>query len=301
MPPLHHVAGQARQVRRNRPDQRQRGVRRRLPTGAQGQHARLRRYADDADAVVGARRDDAGDAGAVRFGERRPAIDEVGSQSDLAEQVGMLLVDAAVDDGDTHAASGRDLVKLGQMPSARRRLHRIQRVVAASPLRLVDVHRLRPHHTAIARQRLCDGLGCSARRHGHHEAIGTEHRHRPRGDERQTVLARELCRDAAARVAARPVAIAAGVVAVGAKVLGRHLQQHQHLLLRVADGDRVGCVAARLVGGDCPRRGEPEQQGGDRVPHGCDPASSDSASTTALCVRSSVSAACWRPAGRPST
>ena len=119
-----------------------------LPARAQREQPRIGRDAGDADAIVGARRDDAGDGGAVRLAAAGRDPDEIARHRDAPAQVGMVHFHAGVDFGDADVPAGRDLVHLGEMPQPRAWLQRIQRIVVGQHME--HVHGLRRFHTRIA-------------------------------------------------------------------------------------------------------------------------------------------------------
>ena len=100
---------------------------------------------------------------------------------DLAGEVGMVGLHAAVDHGDAHVASGRDGVQLVQAARPRGRLQansgsswpRVGTRSSAGPRRRAD----RAPAPAPRLRRAAAG------RHVHHEAVQAEQRHRPVGDQ----------------------------------------------------------------------------------------------------------------------
>ncbi|PHV04342.1 hypothetical protein CSQ96_26435 [Janthinobacterium sp. BJB412] len=188
----------------------------------------------------------------MRLGVVAVGVDEVLRQRDLAGQVGMPAVDAAVDHRHQDVAAGAGAVQLGHVPVARRRLHRIQRGDRAGARRcgglsLVQRHRLRPFGAWIVRQYGGDARGVVAGREAHQVAVQAERGHRPIAEQGQAMAARQLGGDAAARAAAAVVDVAAAVVGVGAVVRRGQAQHDQHLALGGADGVVAGLGRRRLA------------------------------------------------------
>ncbi len=99
-----------------------------LPAGAQRHQTRARRNARDADAVAGLGRDDAGHTGAVPLSGAGTADNEVLVGDELAREVRMVQLDAAVDDRHHHPPAGGHPVQVRQPPGRRGRLHGVQRI-----------------------------------------------------------------------------------------------------------------------------------------------------------------------------
>ena len=94
-----------------------------------------------------------------------------------------------------------------QMPGLRRGLVRVQGIVVA--LGPKHIHGLRPGDTRVLGQGPGHVLGQLPVRHRDHEAVQSQQRHRPVGDERQPMLACQRGRHAATRAVCRSVAVAA--------------------------------------------------------------------------------------------
>jgi hypothetical protein len=256
-----------------------------LDARAQREHPRAGCDAGDADPVVGARRDDAGDCGAVQLADPRPvATDQVGARRDLPGEIGMIELHAAVDHGDAHVAAGRAAVQLVETPGRRGGLQREQRIVVCE--RPEDVHRLCPGDARLAAQRYRHCVGAARVGHRHHVAVETDDGHRPLGEEGEAVPFGERRGDPPPRRAAARVGVAARVVAVGAEVRRRQVEEHEHLRAWVGRRRR----RARGVG-RAGVRGEREQREGDQQRlHLAGSPSSDSTRATAGSARSRASA-----------
>ena len=142
-------------------------LRLRRPARAQREQLHVRRDADDADAVAGARRDDPRDGRAVLLAAaRRRVNDEVLRVRDAPRQLRMTDVDARVDDGDVDAASGRPALRRLELQLAHAVLElEVGIVVAASAERaclgllgrlgrehLEELHRLHGFDARIGRR-----------------------------------------------------------------------------------------------------------------------------------------------------
>ena len=149
----------------------------------------------------------------------------------------MIELHAAVDHRDPHVAAGRAAMQLGQTPARRGRLQREQRIVVGAAAR----NRFIACAHATPGSWLSWPATSSAPARGghlHHVAVEADDRHRPRGGEGEAVGSCQRRGDPPPRRAAAGVGIAAGVVAVGAEVGRRQVEEHQHLLLRIGAGRR---------------------------------------------------------------
>ena len=132
-----------------------------LPAGFEHLELRLWRDADDADVVVGDRRDQSGHRGAVaQQGGGRCACRKEGVRAhDPSGQIRMLRIDAGVDEGDAHACALGALVGTGDAERRQIGLQVIERVVIRSARRgriaegVKLLQRLRQHDARILRQR----------------------------------------------------------------------------------------------------------------------------------------------------
>ena len=100
------------------------GARRSLPAGLVGQELDVRRDADDADAVVGRGGDQARHLRAVPVAAERDVVvvDVIARDERAAGEIGMLGVDAGVDDGHANAGAAAEVVRLGDVERADVRL-----------------------------------------------------------------------------------------------------------------------------------------------------------------------------------
>ena len=204
---------------------------------------------------------------------------------------GWRAVHAGVDHRHAHVAPGGHAVQIVQLPARGGRLGGVERV-RPGRLQSIHVHRLRPRHAAVGRQRLRRRFERALGRHRHHVAVQAEQRHGPVVRQRQAMQAGKVLCHAAPCLACHRVAIGAGIGAVGAEVIGRHRQQHEHL--------PGGVVLDALPGGRCRKQGGNDQQPRDEAPHRGPSPPSDSASSTCGSARNrAIAQASW-PAGTAS-
>ena len=201
-----------------------------LPAGAQGHQPRARSDADHAFVVVAYGGDDAGDAGAVALGLAGTVGQEIAADLDLADEVGMAQIDAAVDHRDLHVAAGGDLMQVGDPPGPRRRLQAVERIVRDRRFALsaVDVHGLRPGDAGFMGQAGRHLVGRASDRRLHDVAIHAQHRHGPAGDQGQAVGLGQARGDPAAGRLTGAGAIAAAIGGVGLEVGWRQAQHDQN-------------------------------------------------------------------------
>ncbi len=157
-------------------------------------------------------------------------------------------------------------MQFGQSPFTSRRLDPVEGIVVSRrSLGLVKVHGLRPGDSRIGRQRGRKLPGRTAGRDRQDEAIDAHQRHRPVVHQSEAVRAGQARRNAATSAGPDAVAIAAGVVGVGPKVLWWESQHDQDVLSRVG-GTRFPWAE---VGGGAghARRGQAHDQSEPKLPH----------------------------------
>ena len=159
----------------------------------------VRRDAHDADAVVGGGGDQAGHLRAVAVVAKRDrvVVDVVARELRAAGEIGMLGVDAGVDDGDAHAGAAADVVRLGDVERADVRLQPRVRVVepARRGASVADSNSL--SGCAIStrlsvEQLLDDRLARGAGRNPEQHAVHLQLFDRPLGHQRERIVARQL-------------------------------------------------------------------------------------------------------------